>query len=91
MNGQTLTPPGGNSGLISLTIFELPTGRTRLVWNDIYENETTYTVERSLAGLNSFEEIADLGPDATSFEDDPPGDAKAYFYRIRVVLPGGGN
>lgn len=91
MNGRTLDLPSGNSGLIGLTIFELPTGRMRLAWNDIYENETAYVVERSLVGLNDFQEIANLGPNATSYEDDPPGEVNAYFYRIKVVLPGGGN
>ena len=91
LNIQTVGGASGSGDLIGLTIYELPTGKTRLVWNDIYSNESSYIVERSLVGLNDFQQIADLGPNATSFQDDPPSEADAYFYRVKAILGAGGN
>ncbi len=59
-----------------------------LGWTDNATNESGYTVERSVDGL-TFQEVASLGGDATSFPDVSVLPATSYAYRVRAFNSAG--
>lgn len=60
--------------------------KTILSWIDIYENEVSFIVERSTNGIDAFEQIADLGPNTTSYSENTPEGLDSYYYRVKVTF-----
>lgn len=54
-----------------------------LSWQDNATNETGFSIERSINGVN-FSIIASVGPDATSYQDQGLVSNTNYYYRIRA-------
>ena len=59
----------------------------RLAWQGV-ANATGYRVERSALGYD-WVEVAALGSDARSYDDNGLSDGDSYFYRVRATNPNG--
>ncbi len=59
-------------------------GNIELEWIDVAQNETGYSVERSLNG-NGFSEIAQLPANSTSFTDEAVSASQLVVYRVRAM------
>lgn len=72
--------PNAPSGLIAtvLTPFEI-----QLTWEDNADLEDAYIVERSIGDPNAFVILANLPPNATSYNDIGLSPGITYFYRVR--------
>ena len=72
-------PPAAPS---SLNAAAVSTAEIELVWADNSSNETGFSIERSPNGLSSWQQIATVSDNASSFTDSglPPG--TPFFYRV---------
>ncbi len=57
--------------------------QVNLTWNDNANNETSYEVERRLQG-GSFQQIAVIGTNRSSYEDNTGTAGMTYNYRVRA-------
>ena len=57
--------------------------RIDLSWNDTSDNEDLFEVERRVGG-GSFQRIANLGADSTTFQDTGVAPGETYTYRVRA-------
>ncbi|MCE6987733.1 fibronectin type III domain-containing protein [Dyadobacter sp. CY323] len=73
-----------------LTATAMSPAQINLSWVDQAINETGYQVERSLDGV-AFVKIADLGVNATTFQNTALNAATLYYYRVRAVNAVGGS
>lgn len=63
-----------------------PTDEAILTWTDNSANETGFRIERAIKGDTIiFEDLAEVGPNVTSFTDDGLELGSTYFYRIRAI------
>ena len=60
-----------------------PSGRITLTWTDSSNNETGFSIERSLDG-RAFTQIATVAQNVSTYVDTSPGSSKFVFYRVRV-------
>jgi hypothetical protein len=72
-------PPDAPTGL-SATVVDYRT--IDLAWTDHAVNEDGFTVERRLGQSGSFEAVAQVGPDATSYNDGFLFPETEYCYRV---------
>jgi len=79
-----LNPPAG------LSASALSTSEVRLIWNDNSSTEGGYKIERK-ALEGTFVEIAQVGPNATTFTDFGLSAATRYWYRVRAFSALAGN
>ena len=80
-NGTWASPaPVAPSGLAAQA---LPAGLAQLSWQDNSLNETSFALERAVAG-GSFSAIAILPANTTSYTDTLPDSSAAYCYRIKA-------
>ncbi|MEO1253825.1 MAG: DUF6055 domain-containing protein, partial [Bacteroidota bacterium] len=56
-----------------------------LSWVDNSSNETGFRIERAILGEDIWEDLAEVGPNSTSFTDDRLIPGAVYFYRIRAI------
>lgn len=84
--GTTQTPPAAPS---SLTATAINSSQIGLSWTDNANNETGFSVERSVGG-GAFVLVAPLGVNATSYQDTGLAASTTYLYRVRASN-GGGN
>jgi fibronectin type 3 domain-containing protein len=76
------TPSNLNASRISSTSIGLS-------WSDNSTNETRFDIERSLSGQNSFQQIAQVNADVTSYTDSGLLPGTLYDYRVRAANTGG--
>lgn len=57
-------------------------GRIDLSWHDNANNETGYTLQRTLDTTTSWSIAASLAPDTTTYSDTGLNDGTRYFYRV---------
>jgi titin len=79
-----LNPPTG------LSASALSTSEVRLIWHDNSSTEGGYKIERK-ALEGTFVEIAQVGPNATTFTDSGLSAATRYWYRVRAFSALAGN
>lgn len=72
----------------NLTATAASTSQIDLKWTDNASNETGYQVERSPNGT-TFTKIADLGANATAYQNTGLAPATDYYYRVRAVNAAG--
>ncbi|GAB3780130.1 hypothetical protein GCM10028818_31750 [Spirosoma horti] len=60
-----------------------------LSWADLSGNESGFQLERSPNGTDGWSKLADLGPNATSYEDKSVQPQTHYFYRVRAINAAG--
>lgn len=61
-------------------------GKIQLDWNDV-EDETSYTVERSIISRTRFEEIVILSQNTTTYVEELPDFQTSYQYRVFATNP----
>ncbi|MCG8700615.1 MAG: fibronectin type III domain-containing protein, partial [Bacteroidales bacterium] len=66
----------------SLSATSLSSESIVLSWTDNSDNETGFKVERSLSPGAGFEEIADLGSNTESYQDEGLQASTTYYYRV---------
>ncbi len=83
-NATTATAPSAPSNLVATAA---PNALTiNLTWTDNASNETGFIVERSLDGVNGWQQIATPAANATSYSNTTGlSAATQYFYRVRAV------
>ncbi|GAB4033177.1 fibronectin type III domain-containing protein [Spirosoma gilvum] len=74
-------PPKEPAGLIAKVI---STSQINLSWTDQSTNESGFELERATGTSNSFQKIADLPANTTSYEDKALADNTQYCYRVRA-------
>ncbi|MBD2700809.1 fibronectin type III domain-containing protein [Spirosoma sp. BT702] len=79
------TPPAAPA---RLTATAVTFSQINLQWADLSNNESRFEIERSTDGT-SFTKIADVGANATSYEDKNLQPQTRYYYRIRAVNAAG--
>jgi hypothetical protein len=79
-SSSAATVPTGPSGLAASSVAY---NNVTVVWTDNATNESGYKVERSPDGA-TFNEVASLGANATSFSDAAIAASSRYFYRVRA-------
>lgn len=55
-----------------------------LTWADMSSDETGFSIERSMGPNGLFEEIGQVGPNVTSYNDTTAYPARFYHYRVRA-------
>lgn len=78
-DGGSGTPP---SAPTNLSVTTVSPNELDLVWTDNATDETGYKIERSPAGVGSFQLIETTGANATSFSDTGLSAATGYVYRV---------
>ena len=68
----------------NLTAAAVSQVQINLEWSDNAADETSYFVERSMNGVNTWEQIAALAPNATSYSNTNLSCAVQYYYRVRA-------
>ncbi|MEO9872920.1 BspA family leucine-rich repeat surface protein [Ekhidna sp.] len=64
-----------------------PTDEAILSWSDNSANETGFRIERAIKGDTIiFEDLAEVGPNVTSYTDDGLTLGVTYFYRVRALV-----
>jgi hypothetical protein len=66
------------------------TGKVRLTWTDMSDNEESFVIERSLNGVN-FGVIQTVAPDTQRFFDSTVQLGNRYYYRVRAFNAAGSN
>jgi len=74
----TATAPSPPSGLAASAV---STTEIRLTWTDASNNEDGFKIERSPDGM-TFTLRAQVGPDATSYQDTGLAPSTRYYYRV---------
>jgi len=87
--GSTPPPPPPPAAPSNLTATATSSSQISVAWTDNANNETSFTVERSVGG-NPFTAVATLGANSTSFQDTGLAASTTYSYRVRASN-GGGN
>jgi titin len=80
-NATTLAPIGP-AAPENLTATPISSDSISLSWVDKSSDETTFTVQRSLASGTGYSTIATLRADATGFIDTGLSPSTTYFYRV---------
>ncbi len=75
----TVPPPAAPSNLVATALSET---QIRLTWTDHATNETSYSVERSTDG-STWNPLASLGANSTSYTDTAVVTGMRYYYRVR--------
>lgn len=86
------TPASGSAttssaaGPTGLTATQVNTTQIRLTWNDTTSSETTFRIERCPgSNCSSFEQIAEVAPNSTTYYDGSACPSTNYTYRIRAA------
>jgi hypothetical protein len=72
-------PPSAPTGLVAAR----QSGRITLAWTDSSNNETGFSIERSVDG-RAFSPIATVAQNVSTYVDTSPGSSKFVFYRVRA-------
>ncbi|HEX2958167.1 MAG TPA: PA14 domain-containing protein [Chitinispirillaceae bacterium] len=83
ITGDVLTPFVYPDAVPSLTATLVSPTQINLTWTDYCTNEDGYRVERSVAG-GAYSQLADLGPNATSYQNTGLTAGTVYSYRVRA-------
>lgn len=81
--GSVLTPFVAPNATPSLTAALASPTQINLAWSDNCTNEDGYRIEQSVAG-GAYSQIADLGPNTTSYQNTGLTANTAYSYRVRA-------
>lgn len=81
--GQQVAPIPGPAGL---TAAALSSRQIRLDWQDGFNDETVFEIERKDPG-GAFSRIAAVGPNTTSYFDGEREPNHTHVYRVRAILP----
>ena len=81
--GSVLTPFVAPNATPSLTVTLSSPTQINLSWNDNSTNEDGYRVERSVSG-GTYNQIANLGPNTTNYQNTGLTANTVYSYRIRA-------
>jgi titin len=79
------TLPTGPSGL---TANAVASDTVELTWTDNSSAETTFEIQREVAGSNSWSAIAVVGANTTSYTDPTLNESVTYDYRVRASVGG---
>ena len=79
---------GGGGGTIpakpgSVAVNVLSASQLKMVWTDGANNEGGFKIERRQGWGGTFQQVADIGANSTSFTDSGLAQNTLYFYRIR--------
>ncbi|WP_191908826.1 fibronectin type III domain-containing protein [Larkinella humicola] len=74
-------PPAAPARLTATAV--APT-QINLAWADLSTNESGFEIERGSSATGSFTKIADVAPNATTYEDKNRVDNTTYCYRVRA-------
>ena len=77
-------PPSAPTGLVAAR----QSGRITLTWTDSSNNETGFSIERSLDG-QAFSQIGTVAQNVSTYVDTSPGSTKFVFYRVRAFNAAG--
>ncbi|MEO9871501.1 BspA family leucine-rich repeat surface protein [Ekhidna sp.] len=70
----------------NLEVESSQTDEAILSWDDNSDNETGFRIERAIEGDDFiFEDLAEVGPNVTSFQDDGLTLGGTFFYRVRAI------
>jgi fibronectin type 3 domain-containing protein len=56
-----------------------------LSWTDNSDNETRFSIERTVAGEDDFQEVGSSNPNVSTFTDETAEPGVIYFYRVQAV------
>lgn len=62
---------------------------TTLNWTDNSDNETGFIIERSDDNNSNFQQIATVGENITTYEDNTVNYSRTYFYRVKSYIQSG--
>src|SRR5207237_3840307 len=79
---QPLVPP--SPGNLAAAPVDGSTTSIRLAWVDNSGNETGFKIERAADG-QAFEQVAAVGADVTTYQDDSLAPTTTYTYRVRAT------
>jgi hypothetical protein len=85
VGGGVVDPPDPPSGLGANAV---ACDQINLSWTDNSDNETGFTIERSLNGL-SFAELDNVGANVTSYSDTTVAENTTYYYRVKAYNSAG--
>jgi hypothetical protein len=81
----TFVPPSPPAAPTNLTLNASVKGQISLHWVDNSNNETSFSIERSLSGTTGFAVIASVGINVIDFADSTTVKNTTYFYRVRAI------
>ena len=81
--GSVLTPFTAPNATPALTATLASPTQINLLWNDNCTNEDGYRIERSVSG-GAYSQIAELGPNVTSYQNIGLTASTSYSYRVRA-------
>ncbi|NJM15836.1 MAG: fibronectin type III domain-containing protein [Bacteroidales bacterium] len=67
---------------LNLNVVASTYNTVELAWDDTTSNETFFLVERSDSDTGTFEQVASLGENSTSYTDDDLMLDRTYYYRV---------
>jgi fibronectin type 3 domain-containing protein len=73
----------------NLTATPASATQVNLAWRDNSDNESGFKIERKMAGDAGFTQVAQVGPNETSYMDPSLNAATTYTYRVRAANFGG--
>ena len=77
---------GGGSGTLAaptnLTATSVSTSQINLSWTDNSSNETNYLIQRSTSSTGSFNTIATIAANSTSYSDGGLSASTTYYYKV---------
>jgi alpha-tubulin suppressor-like RCC1 family protein len=80
--GEVNSAPTPPSGLNAIAISE---SEVSISWTDNSINETSFRVERKTSNNPSYNQIANLSANTTSYDDSGLSPLTAYHYRVRAI------
>ncbi|MEO1573826.1 MAG: LamG-like jellyroll fold domain-containing protein [Pseudomonadota bacterium] len=80
-NGGPTDPPGAPTGLAAVTVSDTAIA---LSWQDNADNETRHVIERRTTAQGAFADVAVLGANVTSYQDNTLAPSTSYDYRVRA-------
>lgn len=79
---RTKNPPQAPEGLLVSTLSQ---SQIVLIWEDKADNETGFSIERSLDANEGFTEVAIVGLNVSTYTDNGLSNGVEYFYRVKAT------
>jgi hypothetical protein len=90
-NQVSATFPQGITTPTNLTATAASGTQIDLRWTDNSNNETGFSIERSLQAASGFAAVGNVAANATTYNDNGLSAATIYYYRVRATGSGGNN
>lgn len=82
---QVITPDVAPAPPSGLTVAAVSSRQANLTWRDNSGNETAFRIERRLGAAGSWEEVARVGANVTTFQNSGLLPATTYLYQVAAL------